>query len=93
VEIVARRHNLVITGQAGTGKTRMMKAIMSDLANWDTKYALLCTTGIACLQYDYDQQASTIHRCDILLFIMPSNFIEYHFPHFAEVGLQISAHK
>ena len=52
-------HNVVLTGQAGTGKLFLLQDVVAMLEFRETPYALLCTTGIACLQY-FD--ATTVHR-------------------------------
>ncbi|XP_060605532.1 uncharacterized protein LOC132758030, partial [Ruditapes philippinarum] len=52
-------HNLLICGQAGTGKTYVVKRIVNDLKR-SRSLALLCTTGIGCMQYA-DMGATTVH--------------------------------
>ena len=52
-------HNVVLTGQAGTGKSFLLQDVVAMLEFRETPYALLYTTGIACLQY-FD--ATTVHR-------------------------------
>ena len=54
-------HNVVLTGQAGTGKTFLLKDIVSTLKFIEKKCSLLCTTGIGCMQY-FDMGAETVHR-------------------------------
>jgi ABC-type transporter Mla maintaining outer membrane lipid asymmetry ATPase subunit MlaF len=53
-------HNLLICGQAGTGKTFVIKSIINDLKQ-NANVVLLCTTGIGCMQYS-DLGARTVHR-------------------------------
>ena len=43
-------HSLVLTAQAGTGKSFLLQDVVAMLEFRETPYALLCTTGIACLQ-------------------------------------------
>lgn len=54
-------HHLLITGQADTGKTQTIKSVYHDLKACDKNIALLCTTGIGCLQY-VEIGAATVHR-------------------------------
>lgn len=54
-------HNVVLTGQAGTGKSFMIRDVVSLHKFMETNVALLCTTGIACMQY-FDLGATTVHR-------------------------------
>ena len=54
-------HNVVITGQAGTGKSFLIRNTIDDLKMSEINYAILCTTGIGCLQYP-DLGATTVHR-------------------------------
>ena len=54
-------HNNVLTGQAGTGKTFLLKDIVSTLKFSERKNSLLCTTGIGCMQY-FEMGTGTVHR-------------------------------
>ena len=54
-------HNLLICGQAGTGKTFVVKKILKDLRR-TRSVSVVCTTGIACLQYADIGGATTVHR-------------------------------
>ena len=54
-------HNIILTGQAGTGKSFLLRDVALTLKFMEKKYAILCTTGIACLQY-FDIGATTVHR-------------------------------
>ena len=56
---VVAGHNILIMGQAGTGKTFLMKEIISCSKNAGTKIALLCTTGMGSFQFT---GAQTVHR-------------------------------
>ena len=44
-------HNVAITGQAGTGKSFLIRSCVEELDRMDRKRAVLCTTGIGCMQY------------------------------------------
>ena len=56
-------HNVVILGQAGSGKTYVVKEIWRDLSGrLGKRCAVTCTTGIACKQYGEMYSAQTIHR-------------------------------
>lgn len=50
VNIAENDHNILITGQAGTGKTFTVKNIVQRLRQQGKIVALTCYTGIACLQ-------------------------------------------
>ena len=52
-------HNIVLTGQAGTGKSYAMLQAYNELLRNGKRPKILCTTGIACLQYE---SAQTVHR-------------------------------
>ena len=60
-QIIQEGHNVVLTGQSGTGKSFLLQDVAAMLKFRETLYALLCTTGIACLQY-FDFDATTVHR-------------------------------
>ena len=53
-------HNLALLGQAGTGKAFVIKESVKELKFMEKNVALLCTTGIGCLQYS-DLGATTVH--------------------------------
>ena len=54
-------HNVVLTGQARTGKIFFLKDIVSTLKFRESKYSLLCTSSIYCMQYfDISQVSNTI---------------------------------
>ena len=54
-------HNLVLTGQAGTGKTFTIKQCVNKLRQSGKNLALTCYTGIACLQYE-GLKPMTLHK-------------------------------
>ena len=56
VRLILAGHNVLVTGQAGTGKTQLAKHVAKMLGK---KTAILCSTGLACLQYS---EAYTLHR-------------------------------
>ena len=41
-------HNILITGQAGTGKSTIVNAIRNDCKKCGLKVDLICSSGIAC---------------------------------------------
>ena len=45
-------HNLLITGQAGTGKSWVVNTIRDDCKQRGKKVALVCSSGIACQVYE-----------------------------------------
>ena len=53
-------HNLLVTGQAGTGKSRVVNAIPDDCQQCGLRVSVICSSGIACLVYD-PGVASTVH--------------------------------
>lgn len=55
-------HNVFLCGQAGTGKTFLVKQLFNDLVEMGKACVITCTTGIACAQYTRDHRAMTLHR-------------------------------
>ena len=53
-------HNLLVTGQAGTGKSRVVNAIGEDCKQRGLRAHVVCSSGIACQVYD-PGVASTVH--------------------------------
>ena len=53
-------HNLLVTGQAGTGKSRVVAAIRDDCQQRGLRVSVICSSGIACQVYDAGV-ASTVH--------------------------------
>jgi DNA replication protein DnaC len=62
LETVQLGHNVVILGQAGSGKTYVVQQIWKALTAQGKRCSVTCTTGIACSQYENKFCASTIHR-------------------------------
>ena len=52
VSVVHKGHNLLITGQAASGKSTVVKEIMSALRKAGFNVSVVCTSGIACTVYD-----------------------------------------
>lgn len=63
LESVRAGHNVFITGQAGTGKSFLVKEIVKSLRNDGKKVVILCASGIATTVYDDlgATSASTVH--------------------------------
>jgi len=59
VTFAAKGHNLLITGQAGVGKSEVIKQIIVAKAR-GRKIGMICSSGIACQVYDRGV-ASTVH--------------------------------
>ena len=55
-------HNLLVTSQAGTGKSRVVNAIRDDCQQRGLRVSVICSSGIACQEYD-PGVASTVHSC------------------------------
>lgn len=61
-EFLARAHsghNIVLTGQGGTGKTFIVKSLVHELSSQGKNIAITATTGIAATQFT---NGTTIHR-------------------------------
>ena len=58
--MASRGHNLLITGQAGTGKSTVAEEIISNLNAVGLKVAVVCSGGIACTVCE-PGKASTVH--------------------------------
>ena len=41
-------HNILVTGQAGTGKSPVVNVIRDDRRQCGLKVAVICSSGIAC---------------------------------------------
>ena len=60
VQFAAEGHNLLITGQAGVGKSEVVKRIIQNAKASGKTIGLICSSGIACQVYDRGE-ASTVH--------------------------------
>ena len=60
LQFVSAGHNLLITGQAGVGKSRLVTSILKDCESRNRKVAVVCSSGIACTVYA-SGLASTVH--------------------------------
>ena len=60
ISLACKGHNLLVTGQAGTGKSTVVSEIISNLQAVGKKVSVVCSSGIACTVYDAGL-ASTIH--------------------------------
>ena len=60
VKFADEGHNLLITGQAGVGKSEVIKRIISNTKARRTTIGVICASGIACQVYDRGV-ASTVH--------------------------------
>ena len=61
LDAVLNGHNIVLLGQAGTGKTYTIKECVKNLRRAGKFVSLTCYTGIACLQYE-GLSATTLHK-------------------------------
>ena len=60
VSVASKGHNLLITGQAGTGKSTVVEEIIANGKAAGLKVVVVCSSGIACTVYD-SGVASTVH--------------------------------
>ena len=60
LKFVRKGHNVVITGQAGVGKSRVVRAIREDCSKRNLTVGVICSTGISCTVYE-SGTASTVH--------------------------------
>ena len=62
LEVVERGHNVFITGQAGPGKSFLVKEIFRSLSRKGTKCEVICSSGIAGTVYgDITATVPTVH--------------------------------
>lgn len=61
LDTVIAGHNLLLVGQAGTGKTYTIQKCVNQLRSMGKNVALTCYTGIACLQYQ-GLHPMTLHK-------------------------------
>ena len=60
LKLVQADHNLVVCGQAGTGKTYLIQELYKQLKR-DKSVKIVCTTGIACTAFPVSMGAQTLH--------------------------------
>ena len=60
LRFASRGHNLLITGQAGAGKSTVVNSIRQDCRERGLKVAVVCSSGIACKVYE-NGVAATVH--------------------------------
>ena len=60
VSFASKGHNVIITGQAGTGKSLLVGEIISLLTAKGKRVAVVCSSGISCTVYS-PGVASTVH--------------------------------
>ena len=77
--LCATGHNLIITGQAGCGKTTVIKTIIEFFSKTGRNVAVTASTAIAATQFSND--AMTIHRwsgvqvCSVFVFLCIHSYI------------------
>ncbi|XP_071176509.1 uncharacterized protein [Mytilus edulis] len=59
--LIVSGHNLLLTGQAGTGKSYVIKTAVKHLRSTGKTVALTCSTGIATSVFE-DEHACTLHK-------------------------------
>ena len=77
VKIAAAGHNILVTGQGGTGKSYLVRALRSDLQRTGKKVVIVCASGIAGTVYLEDGvNASTVHSFyGLRTADLPSDFV------------------
>ena len=60
LQFVGQGHNLLLTGQAGTGKFLVIRSIIKECHRKNLSVAVFCSSGIACKVYPRGV-ASTVH--------------------------------
>ena len=60
VRLACKGHNFLVTGQGGTGKSAVVREIISNLQAAGKNVSVACSTGIACTLYDASV-ACTVH--------------------------------
>lgn len=46
VEVILKGHNVVLTGQAGTGKSHVVKEVIKQLRKTPTRFSITASTGL-----------------------------------------------
>ena len=59
--LILQGHNLCLTGQAGTGKSFVIKKAVTELRKRGVRVALTCSTGIGSTVFE-DVKACTLHK-------------------------------
>lgn len=59
-QVAVKGHNLLLTGQAGAGKSRVVGSIIQECNRKNLRVAVVCWSGIACKVYQRGT-ASTVH--------------------------------
>ena len=54
-------HNLLLSGQAGTGKSYVVNGIVQVLRSRGKKVTVVCSSGISCSVYGDGVKSSTVH--------------------------------
>ena len=60
-------HNLLITGQAGVGKSTVVNSIRQDCRERDLKVAVVCSSGIISCKVYENGVAATVHLICIMV--------------------------
>ena len=56
-------HNLLVSGQAGTGKSTLVNSIIKELTSCMKKVKVVCSSGISCSLCGDSINSQTVHSC------------------------------
>ena len=56
-------HNLLVSGQARTGKSTLVNSIVKELTSCGKKVKVVCSSGISCSLYGDSINSQTVHSC------------------------------
>ena len=62
IKVAEAGHNILVTGQAGTGKSTLVHALQKDLRRKGRKVAIVCSSGIAGTVYLRDGTTASTTR-------------------------------
>ena len=81
MQLCGTGHNVLITGQAGCGKTSLLKTIGTSLMHENKIVAMTASTGIAAAQFEYGMHSTNglVYRCAFIdLFLRETSCLLKH---------------